>query len=536
MAGNGAALRITRFAGLSIRHKLIAIIMLTSSAALLVASAAFVVNEVVLHRQAMRREITTIAQILATNSTAALTFGDQKSAGETLAMLTSEQHIIAAAVYDDEGRIFASYTPGGRGRRLPPAPERDGARFEDSHLRLFHGVFLDGNRLGTVYLMSDLDEMYSRLRRYAYIAAIVLLASVLVALLLSSRLQQLVSAPILDLAHTASRVSREKDYTVRAIKRSQDELGVLVDQFNEMLFHIHARDEALQAAHSELENRVQERTRELQNEVAGRRRAQEELQAAKEAAEEANRAKSVFLANMSHELRTPLNAIIGYSELMMEEAEDAGNDSFRSDLQKVHSAGRHLLSVINDILDISKIEAGRTELYLEDMDVTGLIEDAVSTIQPLAQKNGNQLRVCCAAGLGVVPADVTKFRQSLFNLLSNACKFTENGEVRLDVSKASENGREWVCWSVTDTGIGITPEHRNKLFLPFSQVDASTTRKFGGTGLGLAISQKFCHMMGGEITVDSTPGQGSTFTIRLPATVHGGPRQPASEEEACPGS
>ena len=244
-----------------------------------------------------------------------------------------------------------------------------------------------------------------------------------------------------------------------------------------------------------------------------------EAQKAKEAAEQATQAKSTFLANMSHEIRTPLNAIIGYSEILAEDFEDEELEDFIPDLQKIHAAGKHLLSLINDVLDLSKIEAGRMELYLETFEVSGLIQDVVSTVQPLVEKNANILEVHRADDLGTMHADLTKVRQGLFNLLSNASKFTEGGTITLDVVRETVDGADWVTFSVSDTGIGMRPEQMGKLFQAFSQADASTTRRYGGTGLGLVITRRFCQMMGGDITVESELGVGTTFTVRLPAEV-----------------
>ncbi len=266
--------------------------------------------------------------------------------------------------------------------------------------------------------------------------------------------------------------------------RRRDELGELADAFNQMSGNLAA--------------------------------ARAKVEEARAAAEHANEAKSTFLANMSHELRTPMNAIIGYGEMLVEEAEDLGQDDFIPDLQKILAAGKHLLSLINDVLDLSKIEAGKMTLFLEELEVRALAGDITATIQPLVEKNSNRLVVEIADDVGMMTADETKVRQTLFNLLSNACKFTSEGTITL---QARLLGEDRLSFAVTDTGIGMSPEQQTKIFDEFKQADSSTTRKFGGTGLGLSISKKFCELMGGDVTVESTEGQGTTFTVVLPLVV-----------------
>jgi signal transduction histidine kinase/DNA-binding response OmpR family regulator len=476
------------FRNLSIRQKLTVIVMAVSVASLLLACVSFAIYDVITFRKRMADDLAVVADGIGINSAAALSFDVQGSGQEILGALRARPHITAACVFNRDGHLFSSYQRSDIKETFhPPTLRSVGYYFEADSLRLFRDVFQDGEKIGTVFIQSDMEELGDRLQGYVRIVTIVILASSLVALFLTARLQGLISKPLLRLAEIETRVSREKDFSLRAPKESNDELGVLIDGFNEMLVQIQSRDA--------------------------------ELRVAKEAAEQANRTKSAFLANMSHELRTPLNAIIGYSEMLEEEAADLGQDSFVPDLRKIHGAGKHLLALINDILDLSKIESGKMELYLESFDLAGLIRDVESTIQPLVEKNANVLEVSYPPELGQMHADVTRVRQVLFNLLSNASKFTERGTIGLSVEAETALGMELLVFKVRDTGIGLTPEQLGRLFQAFTQADASTSRKYGGTGLGLVISRRFCQMMGGDVTVTSEVGQGSVFTVRLPRVV-----------------
>ncbi|BAQ66123.1 response regulator [Geminocystis sp. NIES-3709] len=323
-------------------------------------------------------------------------------------------------------------------------------------------------------------------------------------IIIYSLIKKEIEKPLTELMSATDRIAQGNlDFQIEINRK--DELGHLGFLFNQMAQKLQESFAFLATTNQELETRVKNRTHQLEE--------------AKEIAEEANRAKSSFLANMSHELRTPLNAIIGYSELLEEEAEDMGEEEFVEDLKKIQGAGKHLLGLINDILDISKIEAGKMELYLEHFEISKIIQEIVVTIQPLMEKNNNVFEVNYSDNLGFMTADITKIRQNMFNLLSNASKFTKDGVITMTIDRYVKDNKDWILFEIKDTGIGMNPSQQAKLFNAFSQADASTTRKYGGTGLGLTITKKFTEMMGGYILLDSEEGKGTTFTSHIPAEV-----------------
>jgi signal transduction histidine kinase len=503
---------------LSIKRKLSLITLWTSSLALVLSSVSFLIYDLITFRHLLSQDLVTQAEIIGNNSAAPMAFKDKVAATATVWALKAKEDVVLAVLYTTDGNIFASYvrTDTNIPAPLPPHPPRTrGFHFTGGYFEVSRDVTLNGNDVGVLFLQSDMRQWDARVRRYVSILLIFVLASGFFAWLVSSKLQVLIAGPILHLASTMKMVSTNKSYQIRATKLYNDEIGSLIDDFNTMLSEIQQRDSALQSANVELKTS----TLELEKEIIEHKRTQEELLRAKQAAEEASRTKSAFLANMSHELRTPLNAIIGYSEMLEDESQELEHAEFAKDLQKIQSAGKHLLALINDVLDLSKIEAGKMTLQLENFDLSVLIIEMMSTFQLTAEKNANKLRVRLSEDAGTMRADITKVRQILFNLMSNACKFTDHGTISLEVDRITADSQECIRFRVVDTGIGITPEQQSRLFQEFVQADGSISRKYGGSGLGLVLCDRFVKMMEGDINVDSQFGHGSTFTVRLPAEV-----------------
>jgi signal transduction histidine kinase len=513
----------------SLGHRLIRVNALTGSVALLLACGACLAYEFITFRRGMVSSLETHADIIAANAESALLFNDMAAANRTLAAMRAEPHIINIHLVGEAGQPFASYARAGAARVETPRSLQppNSHRFDQGRLVLSRPVLSEGSVIGTIYIEADLEEMVTRLKRYTGIVAGVLVFSLVIGLLLSARLQRGITRPIFDLAAAARTVSGERDYTVRVDVTTDDELGRLTGTFNEMLAQIEHRDRELMLARDELERRVEARTRALQQEVAARMRLAEQLSlrnreliAQNELVQEATRMKSEFLANMSHELRTPLNAIIGFSELLHDGKVPADSPEHGEFLAEVLNASRHLLVLINDVLDLAKVEAGKMDFMPESFDLRALAEEVRDTLRTMASRKKLRIDIDVAPDLTSVYLDRSRLKQVFYNYLSNAVKFTgEDGSI---VIRVQPEGSDEFRLEVEDTGIGIRDEDLGGLFVEFHQLDSTAAKKYAGTGLGLALTKRILHAQGGRHGVRSVHGKGSTFYAVLPRTANGG--------------
>jgi len=492
--------------------------MLVSGAALLLACTTFIAYDMVTFRANMFRNLSTQAQIIGANTASALLFNDPQSAENTLSALKASPEIVSASIYTPDGKLFATYSRD-QNQQVQSLPEIPQGQAEihwqkNNEIVLVRSIVFQGKPTAIVYIRSGVEELNQRLERYAGIAAIVLLASMLAALLISSVFRRAVADPIVRLAEIAKIVSRDRNYSLRAspTRGGSGELTVLIDAFNEMLEQTQKSEGALRQAHDQLEQRVKERTAELEAAKKEVEEFSESVVRAKEEIERGSKFKDQFLSTMSHELRTPLNAVLGFSDLLTEERYGPLNERQQRYVAHIHTGGKHLLTLINDILDLSKIEAGRLQLAIENVSLKTSFAEVLDTMRPLADKKSHSLVSNTAAELSVL-ADSTRLKQVLMNLIGNAVKFTpEGGRIELAARKTGDVVR----LEVRDTGAGIPPEEQERIFEAFYRL-RQTGKVIEGTGLGLAITQRLVELQGGKLGLESELGKGSCFFFTLPA-------------------
>jgi signal transduction histidine kinase/DNA-binding response OmpR family regulator len=500
----------------SISRKLTWMNLLVSGAALLLACSAFIAYDMLTFRASMVRNLSTQAQIISSNSVSALLFNDPQSAENTLSALKAAHNVLSAGIYSPDGKLFASYSrdAASAAPAVPSLPlgQLEIHRFTNEEVVLVRSIVFEGKPSGTVYIRSDLKELDKSLKRYVGIAGIVLAVCLVAALLVSAIFRRAVAVPIIHLADVARAVSREKNYSVRAPRtRASGELALLIDAFNEMLAQIQQNEQALREARDDLEVRVKERTAELEKAKGEVEAFSFSILRAKEELERASKFKDQFLSTMSHELRTPLNAVLGFSELLTEERYGPLNERQQRYIKHIHTGGKHLLSLINDILDLSKIEAGRLQLTIENVAVEASFAEVLDTMRPLADKKAQTLVREALPELSV-RADSTRFKQILMNLVGNAIKFTpEGGEIKLSANWLDGAIRV----EVRDSGPGIPPDEQKRIFEPFYRME-ETDKKIEGTGLGLAITRRLVELHGGNLGLESRLGVGSCFFFILP--------------------
>ena len=497
------------FRDLLIRRKLTAILMLTSCVTLLVACVAWLAYDWNAQRRSMVKELSIMGEIIGDSSSSAVDFNMPSEMDKALSVLEGHARIRRAALFDSEGVFLRGYASSvGEVESLPIGFRDEGLVFEGDSLLLWTTIEDPaGRRIGTIALESDLRELRTRQFEIISVVSLVLIVCLLVSFGLAYKLQEVISGPIMLLAGTMRAVSERKDYTLRARKSGKDEVGFLTDAFNGMLCAVQDRDSELSKHRATLEEEVGQRTRDLTEK-------NEQLRVSMEEARAAAVAKSQFLANMSHEIRTPMNGILGMNALLLDTPLD---NQQRSYAELVKGSADSLLDIINDILDFSKIEAGKLSLEQIDFDFFKSVEEVISLLSGPARKKGLEF-VCWTDPKipAILRGDPTRVRQIITNLVGNAVKFTEEGRVAVRVEHLEGTEDDvWVKVSVEDTGIGIEKSKGKFLFRSFSQIDASTTRRYGGTGLGLAICKQLVELMGGEIGVESTSGLGSTFWFTL---------------------
>ncbi|MBI1824307.1 MAG: HAMP domain-containing protein [Nitrospirae bacterium] len=486
--------------------------MLVSTAALLLASLGFIVYELITYRDTMVQNFSTQAEIIGINTVSALVFNDPQAATETIAALRVKPNIMSAAIYTADGKLFAKYVrnDGATVFQMPEqiSEQREDYRFESDHLLLSRPIISEGKQIGMVHIQSDLKEIDVRLKRYALITMGVLAISLLAAYRISSKLQEIISHPLLHLAQTAKTVSEEKNYSVRAVAENQDEIGQLVLTFNEMLTQIQMRDDTLSRAHNELEQRVTERTLELKEEITERQRAQEEMRKLNTQLEAANKELEAFSYSVSHDLRAPLRHINGFVELLkMHEGTRLGEKS-QHYMNTIMNSAKRMGDLVDDLLVFSRM--GKSEMRVGKVDLDHLTEEVIKDLQP---EIGAREITWKIASLPEVEGDVTMLRQVCVNLIGNAIKYTRTrAQAQIEIGYTPE--KEEHVFFIRDNGVGFDPQFAGKLFGVFQRLHRSD--EFEGTGIGLANVRRIVHRHGGRTWAEGRVDGGAVFSFSLP--------------------
>jgi signal transduction histidine kinase/CheY-like chemotaxis protein/HPt (histidine-containing phosphotransfer) domain-containing protein len=502
---------VNRLQNLSIRTKLVLLAAAAVFCALVMSSIGVILKDIAMIRAATIDQLQVQARMVEFNSDAVLAFGDALAGAKLLSSMSLQPAVEAACLIDLDNQVLAEYRKTAATPLDLPTELIPGARVTpDGYIELVTPVAedsADGEVLGALYIRANTDNIAEHTAALIRYIVFVALGSLLVAMTVTAFLQNAISGPIMRLTEAAQVITREEDYSIRVSYPAQDELGTLYRSFNQML-------DALKSTHDQVANQAQQ----LSQEVGVRKRAESELMIAKDAAEASNRAKSEFLANMSHEIRTPLTGILGFTDVLIAGGDDGDPAKRREYLATIQSSGQHLLGLINDILDLSKIESGRLEFESQACSIDALVGDVVRVLQVKADEKSLDLSVRWETQAPrIVYTDSTRFRQALMNVVGNAIKFTARGGVELVGRCVEADDRTWIEVEVRDTGIGMDAAALGRIFEPFVQADSSVTRRFGGTGLGLAISRRIARGLGGDLTATSEAGRGSRFTLRIDA-------------------
>jgi len=481
---------MSRFRDLSIKTKLVSIQLFTTSLILVFFVGFYLIAQYQQFAEISANRMSSLAEILGSNSISAIYFYDNEAATDVLSSLETQPDILNATLYDNLGEVFASY-------HKPDVPPfefswalKDSQSIDQGHFILSRSVVSDNKTVGWISLRLDTSARRAELINVVWQSLFVLVGGLVLAYLLSVRAQKQISSSILTLAKTSKEVQNSGDYSLRVKRTSKDEIGTLVDSFNDMMERIWQHEK-------HLEELVDERTAELTE--------------AKLKAEESDHLKSAFLASMSHELRTPLNSIIGFTGILMQGMAGPLTDEQKKQLRMVQGSSKHLLELINDVLDISKIEAGRLQIFGESFKIDLLIIMTVSSLRPFAEKKGLQLNYEIEPNIPEIHSDKRRIEQILINLINNAIKFTDEGRIEVKCFRQDDD----LLIQVSDTGMGIKEKDLDDIFSTFRQVDTGLNRVKEGSGLGLAICRRLSELLGGRITVESEYGKGSTFTVAL---------------------